>query len=221
MTCHCIDLDPNSGSKNGGYEDTSLVQKYRMTDDEYDARKGTLRDWGRKQKQVDPTFTLARHAKEHRELMDAQRLAKLGLELPKGFEYDAQGKVFRVEPDEDERKMSENVNDENNAAAENVEFGSETVKGIEVGMRCEVRPGTRRGTVAFVGEVPDLGSGFHWVGVIFDEPVGKTDGTTKSGKKYFDAPGPGYGGFVRGKNVQVGDFPERDIFDESDDDDEL
>jgi len=89
-------------------------------------------------------------------------------------------------------------------------------------MRCEVRPGTRRGAVAFVGEIPELGTGGYWIGIVFDEPVGKTDGTTKGGKRHFTAPGSNYGGFVRGKNVEIGDFPERDIMDELDDsDDEL
>lgn len=224
MTCHCIDLDPHSASKNGGYEDTSLVKKYRMTDEEYDKRKGTLRDWGRQQKQKDSNFSLAKHAKEHREMNEAQRQAKLGLELPKGFEYDSNGKVVREE-------VPEMENNENHAASGNccnnsncTEFNAETVAGIEVDMRCEVRPGNRRGKVAFVGEVAELGSGGYWVGVVFDEPVGKADGTTKGGKKYFDAPGPGFGGFVRAKNLEVGDFPERDIMDEledSDSDDEL
>lgn len=213
MSCHCIDLDPHSGSKGGQYEDTSLVQKYQISEEDYNKRKGTLRDWARQQKAKDQNFTFAKHAKEHRELMEAQRQAKLGLDLPKGFEFDSNGNVVRVE--QEEETTSELLTES--------EFNEETVQGIQVGMRCEVRPGKRRGTVAFVGEVPELGNGGFWVGVVFDEPVGKTDGTTKSGKKYYDTPGPGYGGFVRGKNVEVGDFPERDIMEEleSDDDDEI
>lgn len=39
------------------------------------------------------------------------------------------------------------------------------------------------------------------------------------GKKVFECD-PGYGGFVRGKNVTTGDFPERDILDEVSDDEE-
>ncbi len=216
IAIHCIDLDPHSGSKGGGYEDTSLVQRYVMSDEDYNKRKGTLRDWGRQQKEKDSTFTLARHAKQHRELMEAQRQAKLGLELPKGFEYGSDGKVVRVEEEPSEE------NQEADACKES-EFGIETVEGIEVGMRCEVRPGTRRGKIAFVGEILKLGSGGYWVGIVFDEPVGKTDGTAKDGKRYFEAPGSNYGGFVRGRNVEVGDFPERDIMDELEDsdDDEL
>ena len=51
-----------------------------------------------------------------------------------------------------------------------------SVEGIVVGMRCEVYPGQRRGTVRFVGEIAATG---YWVGVQFDEPVGRNDGTVK------------------------------------------
>jgi tubulin-folding cofactor B len=215
MTVHCVDLDPHSGSRGGQYEDTSLVKKYVMSDEEYDKRKGTLRDWEREQKKRDDTFTLAKHARQHRELVDAQRQAKLGLELPRGFEYDTNGKVVRV--DEEDLGMHSSVSADSGDL--DIE-GAETVQDIEVGMRCQVQPGDRRGRVAFVGVVPEIGGGGYWVGVIFDEPVGKTDGHAGP-KQYFHA-GPGYGGFVRAKNIDVGDFPERDIFDELDDsDDEL
>lgn len=50
LEVHCIDLNPHSGSIGGQYEDVSLVQKYKMSDEEYNQRKGTLRDWGREQK---------------------------------------------------------------------------------------------------------------------------------------------------------------------------
>ena len=208
MRVHCIDLNPHSGSSGGQYEDTSLVEKYRMSEEDYEKRKGTLRDWERKQKEKDATFTLRKHAREHREMVEARRQAKLGLELPEGFEYDENGQAVRVEIDEVEKAQSSaDVG------------GSDTVAGIEAEMHCEVQPGGRRGQVAFVGEVKELDGG-HWVGNIFDEPVGKTDGTTPNGKRYFDAPGSNYGGFVRGKNMTVGDYPERNIFDE-DSEDEL
>ena len=213
MTVHCIDLNPHSGSKGGQYEDTTLVEKFTLSEQEYDARKGTLRDWGRLQKSKDANFTLAKHAREHRELMDAQRLAKLGLPLPEGFCKDATGTIVRVEPDVSSVTA--------NAAADADVPGNESVEGIDVGMRCQVQPGGRRGEVAFVGEVKEIGGGGYWVGVRFDEPVGKTDGTAGT-KRYFEAM-PGFGGFVRGKNIKVGDYPERDILDELEDsdDDEL
>ena len=180
MRVHCIDLNPHSGSSGGQYEDTSLVEKYRMSEEDYEKRKGTLRDWERKQKEKDATFTLRKHAREHREMVEARRQAKLGLELPEGFEYDENGQAVRVEVDEVEKAQSSaDVG------------GADTVAGIEVEMRCEVQPGGRRGQVAFVGEIKELDGG-HWVGIIFDEPVGKTDSTTPNGKRYFDAPGSNY-----------------------------
>ena len=217
MEVHCVDLNPQSGSKGGQYEDVSLVEKYVMTDDEYNQRKGTLRDWERQQKAKDSTFTLAKHAREHRELVEAQRQHKLGLPLPKNFHVDAKGDVVRCDDDVEVKVVAANEDDNN-------EYGPESVVGMEVGQRCEVQPGSRRGVVRFVGEIPGLASGGVWVGVEFDEPMGKTDGTVVlSGgqtKRYFEAMAK-HGSFIRGKNVQIGDFPERDIFDDSDEEDEL
>ena len=213
---HCVDLDPHSGSRRGQYEDVSLVQKYVMSDEEYNKRKGTLRDWERQEKAKDPSFTLRKHAKEHQEMQEAQRCARLGQELPKGFVVEG-NRVVRVESKKDDCAGATTA-DSNKDCCPEVP-GEDSVAGVEVGMRCEVQPGGRRGSVAFVGVVTELGG--HWVGVVFDEPVGKTDGTApKTGKRYFEAPGSNYGGFLRGKNVTVGDFPERDLFDELDDSDE-
>lgn len=210
-----MDLNPLSGSKGGQYEDVSLIEKYKMTEEEYNKRKGTLRDWGREQKAKDSTFTLAKHAKQHRELMDAQRQHKLGLDLPEGFFLDSAGTVVR---DDSVDEVPVAIPEEKVETTMNELYSEESVAGMEIGNRCQVEPGARRGTVSFIGEVPELGGGGgHWVGVTFDEPVGKTDGTVKGGKRYFEAM-PKHGGFVRGKNVQVGDFPERDIFDDSDED---
>ena len=189
-----------------------------MTDEEYDKRRGTLRDWGRKQKEADPTFNLARHAREHRELVEVQRQVKLGYPVPEGYELDDKGKVRRVEKENVENAAGGGGPSSEASAAIAAEHGPQTVDGIIVGDRCEVQPGGRRGTVAYVGTVPEIGGGGHWVGVKFDEPVGRTDGTVKSGKRYFDAGGSNMGGFVRGKNCVTGDFPERDIFDELDSD---
>lgn len=48
--------------------------------------------------------------------------------------------------------------------------------------------------------------------------MGTNDGTVK-GKKVFDCD-DGFGSFVRGKNVSVGDFPERDILADDSDEEE-
>ena len=69
-----------------------------------------------------------------------------------------------------------------------------------------------------VAAVEGLGGGGHWAGVKFDEPVGRSSGEV-NGVTHFEA-APGFGGFVRGKNVECGDFPERDLLDEDDDEDE-
>lgn len=95
---------------------------------------------------------------------------------------------------------------------------NEIINSIEIGERCEVRiPNQvpKRGVVMFKGVVK-FTSG-PWIGVKYDEPFGKNDGTV-NGVKYFEAP-PNYGAFVKPIHVQVGDFPE--ITDGLDYDDEF
>lgn len=55
---HIIDTDPFSLSRGGGLTDASLVEKFRMSDDDYDKRSGTMRDYIRKKRAADPTFKL-------------------------------------------------------------------------------------------------------------------------------------------------------------------
>lgn len=45
----------------------------------------------------------------------------------------------------------------------------------KVGDRCEVDPGAKRGVVKYVGRAESLAPGF-WVGIQYDEPLGKHDG---------------------------------------------
>lgn len=88
---------------------------------------------------------------------------------------------------------------------------------IKVGSRCRIIgiSGERRGQVKYVGKIENLDGGKQmWVGVEFDEPVGKNDGSL-DGVRYFTAKA-GYGSFVSPKKVEVGDFPEQD-FTNSDD----
>lgn len=63
----------------------------------------------------------------------------------------------------------------------------------------------RRGTVRYLGEIPELPGPGVWVGIALDEPVGRNDGTVKGGKRYFEC-GASCGVFVRPERVEVGDF---------------
>ncbi|WPK25673.1 hypothetical protein PUMCH_002998 [Australozyma saopauloensis] len=91
---------------------------------------------------------------------------------------------------------------------------------MKVGDRCRIINigGERRGEVKYIGKIPALDEGKKpWVGVEFDEPVGKNDGSL-DGVRYFNAK-PGYGSFVTPNKVEVGDFPEENLF--NSDDEEL
>lgn len=80
---------------------------------------------------------------------------------------------------------------------------------IKIGSRCKVTVSnapTRLGTVMYSGPLDGLNG--YWIGIKYDEPVGKHNGTVK-GKSYFECPDK-YGAFVRPGCVLVGDFPEED-----------
>lgn len=83
---------------------------------------------------------------------------------------------------------------------------------IKVGDRCRVIniQGQRLGAVRFVGKIPQLDPEDTWVGVEFDEPVGRNSGLI-DGVKYFECRHL-HGSFLRPKQVEVGDFPEEDLF---------
>lgn len=87
---------------------------------------------------------------------------------------------------------------------------------MKVGDRCEVTIGGKRGEVKFVGKIPAIAAGW-WIGVQYDEPVGKNDGSVK-GNRIFECP-PKFGGFLRPDKLSVGDYPEEDIFASDDEED--
>ncbi|KAL7119041.1 hypothetical protein ACP275_02G038300 [Erythranthe tilingii] len=150
---HVIDLDPSSVTSGGWLEDTSLVEKYKISDEAYGKLDGTY--------------------KRFKERMGSQH-------------------------SNPESKITDN-------------YMEDLCTNIRVGERCQVEPGEKRGVVKFVGRAETLAPGF-WVGIQYDEPLGKHDGMVK-GKRYFDCP-PLCGGIVRPDKVKVGDFPERDPFEE-------
>lgn len=87
---------------------------------------------------------------------------------------------------------------------------------IPIGSRCEVEstePGLhKRGTVRYVGPTDFGNSGGVWIGIEYDEPMGKNDGSVE-GKRYFTC-APRFGVFVRADKVRVGDYPVEDPFED-------
>ncbi|KAL3276648.1 hypothetical protein HHI36_012020 [Cryptolaemus montrouzieri] len=79
------------------------------------------------------------------------------------------------------------------------------VEKINVGSRCKVtiqNSSPRLGTIKYKGTVETLQG--YWIGVHYDEPLGKHNGSFK-GKQYFECPDK-YGAFVKPNVVTVGDF---------------
>ncbi|XP_030755606.1 tubulin-folding cofactor B [Sitophilus oryzae] len=80
---------------------------------------------------------------------------------------------------------------------------------MKVGSRCKVTVSnapTRLGTIMYSGGIDGLTG--SWIGIKYDEPVGKHDGSIK-GKRYFQCPDK-YGAFVKPSCVLIGEFPEED-----------
>lgn len=123
------------------------------------------------------------------------------------------------------------------AAASSSSADENVPPNLIVGARCQVALSEelqRRGTIRFVGTT-EFGTrdGKTWVGVEWDEPVGKNDGMCVppnstdfslrthtilrrvDGKRYFQTQ-PLRASFVRPDKVTVGNFPELDPFAEED-----
>ncbi|CAE6482486.1 unnamed protein product [Rhizoctonia solani] len=150
--------DTNANSLTGQFTDVSNVEKFELTDEEYQKRKDTVLAY----KQVN----------------------KIGR-----FADSAQAPTAHVHTAPPE---------------------------IKPGARCKVETeggdmDMKRGVVRFVGPTKfgKEGTG-DWVGIEYDEPVGKNDGSVQ-GEKYFTCPDK-HGAFVRPERVTVGDFPPIDPF---------
>ncbi|XP_044756069.1 tubulin-folding cofactor B [Coccinella septempunctata] len=99
----------------------------------------------------------------------------------------------------DNKEKKEKLEAEEKSLAENLVCNS----------RCKVtipNASPRLGTIKYVGKVEGL-AGF-WVGIHYDEPLGKHNGMY-NGKQYFECPDK-YGAFVKPFSVTMGDFPEED-----------
>ena len=128
------------------FEDVSQVEKYQISEEEYNKRDDTFRKFKTDMQKKDPTF-----------------MKKTGNKIPDDFQKEEADKVT-------------------------------------VGQRCELVIGSRRGTVRYVGLVPELAPGY-WIGIQLDEPTGDSDGKVK-GKAYFEVPGGSkFGVFIRPKDA--------------------
>lgn len=117
------------------------------------------------------------------------------------LQWKKQNLLGRFDPNFNEQQRQ--LKEQNEKLAEN----------IQVGARCRVIniASERRGQVKFVGHIKELDDGESvWVGIEFDEPVGKNDGLIGL-LRVFEAK-PNHGSFVRPKQIEVGDFPELDPF---------
>jgi len=131
---HIVDMDPNSCSAGGWLEDTSLVRKYEISEEAYNARQNTYRNF-RKQKQAeDPNWSYkadleARQGKEKA----AEHLAALS-KFP---------------------QPSSVAGAHTRAKVEDESYLEQEAASIKIGDRCQVAGG-RRGEVMFVGRVPEV-----------------------------------------------------------------
>jgi tubulin-folding cofactor B len=201
LRVHCCDRNPVSISARGALENTNLVEKFVLTEEQYEKRSNTLRSWCKQQQAQNPKFNLQVYAKQQQALAQAKMCYKRGLPLPEGFVVE-DGQVKFLEQDEED--------------PEEVYNEASIQHALVVGARCQVTPGERRGRVAWTGRL-DQKPGY-WIGIVLDEPMGNNNGSLES-VQYFECQDK-HGCFVRGPNAQVGDFPERDIFDEEDSSDD-
>ena len=182
-----------------------------MKDEDYDRREGTFREFARRRREEDPSWTLEKE-------MSARRGNGGG---GGGFGGGGSGGVAVSASCASVGPPSSAAAAAAAAASENSiddDHQRDLASAIKPGDRCEVNPGGKRGLVRFVGSgVETLPRGF-WVGVEYDEPVGKNDGRPpRSETRLFEC-AKNHGGFVRPASVTVGEFPPADgaLFDSED-----
>jgi len=146
---------------------------------------------------------------QRKEFEDVSKVEKFELSLE---EYSKRTGTVRsfLEQNKLGKYNAEEMKQKEEVKRQEMEADEIAAKATKVGDRCEVRvPGqpVRKATIMFIGTV-DFSKGW-WIGVRYDEPLGKNDGMV-DGKRYFECY-PKYGGFVKPIYVTVGDFPEETL----------
>ncbi|EAR84463.1 tubulin folding cofactor B (macronuclear) [Tetrahymena thermophila SB210] len=159
---HVIDNNPNSILKD--IDDVSKVNKYTMSEEDYDKLQDNFRKFKKQLLENNPELA----AKQN-------------------------NPVIITEED----------------------YLKEEAEQMKKGDRCQLKEKKHRGTVEYVGKIPNLGQGYY-IGIKLDEPYGKHNGSVGP-VQYFECPDK-YGIFVRPDKVEVGDFPEYDLDDLVEDD---
>ena len=74
-----MDNDAHSASANGWLEDVSKVEKYKMSDESYEAREDTYRKYKQRMLAADPTWTLEKEMAKRRGVRAPAPAARRGL----------------------------------------------------------------------------------------------------------------------------------------------
>lgn len=146
-TLDVIDHDPDSLAKNGGLDDVSQVDKYVMSEEEYNSRPNTYKKWREKQIQENPKWVAPWVIKQRQARTEEVIAANGGLE---------------IKPLEEVQKMYE------------LEGRVECTPGGRRGTIKYVGYLGRGPKVYADGFVEPA---VVWIGVLLDNPEGKNDGT--------------------------------------------
>lgn len=108
---HVLDTDPQSISRDGGLDDDSRIQKYEMSEEDYNARENTVRAWKRRQQEQEQRWKLTHQHLAEKEKQQQEQQNQQGGD---------------ANPSKEDQKQ---------------ETMEEVRQRIKVGDRCEVSPG--------------------------------------------------------------------------------
>jgi tubulin-folding cofactor B len=274
MVITCTDTDPFSLARGGQLEDTSLVKKYVMSDEDYNKREGTVRKFIERKRAENPDWKPPGFRPTDVLPPDYRNLEQILLEYKIGdrvevFPGARRGEIMFIghlpeikkgmgvekkdtrptitvsytntsyvpKPTAKTQEKSPEAEAAEKSQAEQAEQVEETPQAAEETQTDETKqtePATVESETATKesSDAPieddakekQLESQEEkeikkvWIGVKFDDPVGRNDGSIR-GTRYFTAP-PNCGAFVQPQTCTVGDFPEEDPFATSSDEDE-